>query len=216
MHIVLTPDKLGRSDAYPEWCGLGWFRNYRQVRGNVEPHYHDLPEVYLWHEGEAEAVIDVRPVSMRPGVVSYTAAGAHHSYVAQGLHSNTGLMPKSFPGCRGGHLHTKETGETPNPKLPSFCVMPEVNPFGIPQELPRHCFARHITSGRFSSGQILSQRITESWIALLVRESKIDVRVDGQDVEVLEGHLFVASKGVELSVSAVDGAEVAMAEGWPV
>ena len=217
MHVVLTPKALGDAAAYPPWCDLSWFQNCRHLTSSVEPHYHDLPEIYLWHEGKAEALIDDRPVPMRHGMLAYTAAGALHSYIpTTGIHSNTGITPRALPGCRPGHLHPKETGESPQPKAPSFCLTPEQNPFAAPLELPRHCFARHVACGRFAAGQaILAQRAT-SWIGLLVREGTINIRADSHVVEVPSDHLFLASPAVELKATAVGGSEVALAEGWPV
>jgi mannose-6-phosphate isomerase-like protein (cupin superfamily) len=215
MYVVLAPEALDRPEAYPEWCSLGWFRNYRHLTGDVETHYHDLPEVYLWHEGTAAAVIAGQAVAMRPGLVAYTAAGDHHSYAVAGRHSNTGLAPKAFPGCRSGHLHTQTTGESPRPSVPSFWVAPEENPFAAPRELPRHCFARHIASARFTTAQTVLQRAATSWLALLVREGEIRVQADGQTLEVPENHLLVAAPGTRLCVVALSAAEVALAEGWP-
>lgn len=215
MYKVLTKDELGRSKAYPEWSELGWFQNYRQIRSNVELHYHDLAEIYLWHEGQVDAEIGGRPVLMRAGMVAYTAAGDQHSYIAGGSYSNTGIMQKSFQGCRSGHLHVNETGENPKAKVPSFLVNPEENPFAMPKELPRYCFARHVTSGRFNDGQTVLKRITDSWLGLLVREGRLSVSVEDQMVDVPENHLFIASQGVELNVFSSGSSEVALAEGWP-
>jgi mannose-6-phosphate isomerase-like protein (cupin superfamily) len=215
MYVVLAPDALDRPETYPEWCDLGWFRNYRHLTGAVETHYHDLPEIYLWHEGNGDARIDGQPVTMRSGVMVYTAAGAQHSITPAGVHSNTGIMPKAFLGCRHGHLHTQETGESPKPKAPSFRLTPEENPFATPRDLPRHCFTRRVACGRFADAQTILQRTSESWLALLVREGRINVRADGHVVDVPESHLFIASQGVDLRVSSVGNSEVALAEGWP-
>lgn len=216
MHVVLTPARLGDPSAYPEWCDLSWFQNCRHLTGSIEPHYHDLAEIYLWHEGRATALIDGQPVPMRYGMLAYTAAGAHHSYEPAGMHSNTGITPRALPGCRPGHLHTDETGETPRPRAPSFWVTPEENPFAAPLELPRHCFARRVACARFAAGDVLLARRTEGWLGLLVREGRLSVRADGQAIETPADHLFLASPGVELAVSSVGDAEGVLAEGWPV
>lgn len=214
--ILLSPAELDDRSKYPSWCALGWFKNYRHLPGgSCEVHYHDLPEVYLWHEGKARALIDNLPVDMTPGVMAYTAAGAEHSYVAEGMYSNTGLMPKPFPGCRGGHLHRQETGESPVPKVPSFVVPQESNPFAALKELPPHCFARHISCGRFTNVQTILGRTTQSWLALLVREGKIGVRADGEFTVVETGHLFMAPFHTGLEVTSIGNSEVALAEGWP-
>lgn len=216
MHVVITPDAVACPEAYPEWCGLGWFQNFRHLTCSVELHYHDLPEVYLWHEGRAEAMIDGQPVPMRYGVVAYTAAGAQHSYAPAGTHSNTGIMPKAYPGCRNGHLHIQTTGESPKPEAPSFSLTPEENSCATPVELPRHCFARHMACGRFTDAQVILKRAPEGWLGLLVREGKIHVWSEGQVIEVPENHLFIASPQCELRAWSVDRSEVALAEGWPV
>lgn len=217
MYVILTPDALDCPEAYPDWCGLSWFRNYRHIAGTelVETHYHDLPEIYLWHEGEAEAMIDGQPVPMRYGVMAYTAAGALHSITPTGIHSNTGIMPKAFPGCRKGHLHTDKTGESPKPQMPSFCMTSAENPFATPLELPRHCFARQIACAHFAGAQTILKRTTESWLGLLVREGEISIRVDGHVVKVSENHLFIVSQNIKLDVSSIINSEVAMVEGWP-
>ena len=213
--VLLSPDELEDRGKYPSWCDLGWFRNYRHLPGgSCEVHYHDLPEVYLWHEGKAQAVIDNQPVDMAPGVMAYTAAGAEHSYVAEGMYSNTGLMPKPFPGCRGGHLHRQKTGESPVPKAPSFVVSQESNTFAAPKELPRHCFARHISCGRFANAQTILGRTTQSWLALLVREGKIGVKAGGDFTVVETEYLFIAPLNTGLKVTSSGDSEVAMAEGW--
>jgi len=215
MDVVLTTDALECPEAYPDWCDLGWFQNFRHMTGNVEKHYHDLPEIYLWHEGKAEAIIDGRPVSLNYGVMAYTAAGAQHSYVPTGVHSNTGIMPRIPPGCRRGHLHPQETGESPKPNVPSFRVTPEENSFAAPLELPRHCFARRVACARFADAQTILKRKSESWLGLLVREGQISIRADGHGIEVPANHLFIASQNVALSVLSVVSSEVALVEGWP-
>lgn len=215
MFAVLTPDVLGRPDAYPAWCDLGWFQNCRHLTASVEPHYHDLPEIYVWHEGTGEARIDGQAVAMRYGVLAYTTAGALHSITPAGTYSNTGIMSRAFPGCRSGHLHTQTTGESPRPQAPSFALAPENNPFAAPRELPRHCFARRVACARFTGAQTVLRRVTESWLGLLVREGRIRVQADGQIADVPEDHLLVASAGVGLCVSAVGPADVVLAEGWP-
>ena len=215
MYVMLTPDALGCPEAYPEWCDLGWFQNYRHMTSSVETHYHDLPEIYLWYEGNATAMIDDQSVPMRYGVMAYTAIGAQHSITPTGMHSNTGIMPKAFPGCRQGHLHTQTTGELPKPKAPSFYLTPEENPFDAPSELPRHCFTRCVTCGQFTDAQTIIKRTSEGWLGLLVREGKVSIRADGHLIEAPENHLFIASQSVELRAFSIGSSEVALAEGWP-
>lgn len=215
MYVLLTPDELVCPEAYPAWCNLSWFQNFRNMTASVELHYHDLPEIYLWHEGKADAIIDGQPVPMRYGVMAYTAAGGQHAYIPEGAHSNTGVMPETFSGCRSGHLHVHETGESPQPEVPSFWVAPEQNPFAAPMDMPRCCFARHVVCGRFADAQTILKRHSEGWLALLVREGRIGIRADGHVMDAPENHLFLASQGVELDVSSSGMSEAALVEGWP-
>ena len=215
MYVILKSDELAHPDAYPGWCDLSWFQNVRHATGRVEQHYHDLPEVYLWHEGQGEAVIDGRPVAMRYGAMAYTVAGAQHSINPAGLHSNTGIVPRLFSGCRCGHLHTEETAEQPHPRHPSFWLMPEANAFITPVELPRHCFVRHATCGRFAGAQSIFSGKTAGWLALLVREGQLRIRADNREALVSEGHLLITPQGTLIEVCATGPAEVARADGWP-
>ena len=56
---------LRSGGAYPEWCNLGAFYNVVAGATDCEPHYHNEVEIWLWQEGEAEAVIDDLPVFMQ-------------------------------------------------------------------------------------------------------------------------------------------------------
>ena len=63
MHVVLSNEEQNRPEAYPAWCNLSWFHNCRDITGDVETHYHDAAEIWLWHEGTAEGVVDGKEVS---------------------------------------------------------------------------------------------------------------------------------------------------------
>ena len=63
MHVVLSEEEQNRPEAYPEWCNLSWFYNCRGITGDAEPHYHDAAEIWLWHEGAADGVVEGKEVS---------------------------------------------------------------------------------------------------------------------------------------------------------
>ena len=94
MYVVLSIEDRVKLNAYPQWCNLGYFRDYRDINGHTERHYHDVAEIWLWHEGRADGVVEDEDVDLRPGVMVYTPAGCQHAYHSHGLHSNTGIMPR--------------------------------------------------------------------------------------------------------------------------
>lgn len=216
MHTILKPGDLDEATSYPKWCGVSWFKNFRKETAlKVEHHYHDFPEVYIWHEGSALAKIDGETVALRAGVIAYTATGAHHSYAADGVYSNTGIVPKVPLGCRGGHLHTSDTGESPKSQFPCFSLTPEENNLFAPMELPRYSFARHIACANFHDKTPAFKRTTASWCGFLVRDGAFRVSIENQSVILPENHLLFVSRGVTLEISAETDAEMAMVEGWP-
>ncbi len=215
MYVLLDEAEQNRPDAYPEWCDLSWFHNCRSISGDVERHYHDAPEIWLWHEGDAEAVVDGEPASLCPGVVVYTPAGCLHSYQQHGRHSNTGIVPQLLPSMRRGHLPPDETGEQPSPEASAFCLGPEENDWRPPAVFPAEAFLRSAYSGQYQSGDTVLRTTTEGWVAILAREGSLGGTVDGGAIEISEPQLLILGPLSVIQLRARTACEVAFAVGWP-
>ena len=125
MYVVLKSTEQGQPDAYPAWCSTSWFHDFRDITSDVESHYHDAAEIWLWHEGGADGVVDGEKVSLVPGVMVYTPAKCLHDYRAHGRHSNTGIGPRPESWMRSGHLHVEKTGENLSPEMAAYhCETP--------------------------------------------------------------------------------------------
>jgi len=215
VHIVLSNEDQNRPEAYPEFCHLGWFHNCRARTGDVEPHYHDAAEIWLWHEGTADGVVDGREVALRPGVMVYTPPGCLHSYRAHGRHSNTGITPRPESWMRRGHLHVEETGAPPSPEMPAFCFAPAENPPGAPAVFPPGAFLKTACRGQYEAGADVLKTVTAGWLAVLVREGRLAVAVDGAAVAVNESELLIAGPACAVEARAQAASELAFAVGWP-
>ena len=214
MYLVLNNDEQNQPESYPKWCNLSWFHDCRGIQGNVEPHYHDAAEIWLWHEGSADALVDAHPISMYPGLMVYTPAGCLHSYQADGQHSNTGIVPRLAPSMRHGHLHVEQTRESPSPEIPAFHFLPEENHPEAPAVFPPAAFLKSAYRGQYEAGASVLQVTLPSWAAVLVREGRLAVTIDGNALEVNEYELLILDCDSVVEIRAKTACELAFAIGW--
>lgn len=215
MHTILNADQQGDPAAYPRWCNLSCFRNTRAATADIEPHYHDAAEVWLWHEGTADGEVDGAPVPLSPGVMVYTPAGSLHAFRAEAEHANTGIIPRRESWMRTGRLHPEETGETPTPEIPPFALAAERNTAAAPAVFPEAAFLRNAYSARCHEGAEIHRTTLSSWAAILVREGRIAGTVDGESVVVAEPDLLILDRGATVDLRADVSSELAFAVGWP-
>lgn len=215
MHIILGYEDQNQAEAYPEWCDLSWFHNCKDITVDVELHYHDAPEVWLWHEGAADGIVGGREVALTPGVMVYTPPGCLHSYQARGRHSNTGIVPRMREGQRGGHLHVDETGEDPVPEMPAFHFAPEDSLPSDPTVFPSGAFLKSAYCATYAADDRVLRTMTTGWTALLVREGSLAATVDDSEVELGESELLIVDRSSSVDVKAVTASEVAFAFGRP-
>lgn len=215
MHVILGDEEQNQAEAYPEWCDLSWFHNCKDITVDVELHYHDAPEIWLWHEGAADGIVDGQEIALTPGVMVYTPPGCLHSYHARGRHSNTGIVPRMREGQRGGHLHVDETGENPVPEMPAFHVAPEDSHAQHPAAFPPGAFLQSAYRATYEADDRVLRAVTTGWTAILVREGSLAATVDGSEVELGESELLIVDRSCSVDVRAAAASEVAFAFGWP-
>ena len=215
MHVLLSQEEQNQPAPYPPWCNLSWFYNCRGISGDVELHYHDAAEIWLWHEGTGESVVDGQDIPLRPGTMVYTPAGCQHSYQTTGKHSNTGIVPRKEDWMRTGHLHVLETGESPTPEMASFHFPSEANQPGNPVRSPTGAFLSSAFHGTFDAGENIMRTTTSGWTAILVREGILEAIVDETSLVVREPELLIASDSSQLDLRAQTASEVVFAVGWP-
>ncbi len=215
MHVILSQQDQGRPEAYPEWCNLSWFYNCCRITGDVEPHYHDAAEIWLWHEGAAGGVVDGEEVSLCPGVMVYAPAGCLHSYRAHDQHSNTGIVPRWESWMRPGHLHVEETGENPSPEMPAFHFPPEDNHPRCPAVFPPGAFLKTAYRGRYEAAANVLNTVTTSWMAILVREGRLAATIDGSAMAVNVPELLIVDQSCSMEVRAETASELVFAVGRP-
>jgi mannose-6-phosphate isomerase-like protein (cupin superfamily) len=215
MYIVLNADQQGDPAAYPQWCNLSCFRTTQAATADVEPHYHDAAEIWLWHRGRAEGEVDGKAVALCPGVMVYTPAGSLHAYRAGAEHANTGIIPRREPWMRQGRLHPEETGETPSPEIPPFHVPAEQNTAAAPAVFPAGAFLKSAYAARVQKGGSVLRSSLQSWTAILVREGRLAGNVGGEMVAVAEPDLLVLDCGAAVDFRAESASELAFAVGWP-
>lgn len=212
-YVILGFEEQNNYDNYPEWCDLCWFHNCVGVDCDIEKHYHDTVEIWLWHRGSAEGVIDGNNVALYPGVMVYASRGSLHQYNQDGKHNNTGISPRVAPDVRVGHLHIEETGEDPRPEFPAFWFTPEENNPRHPAEFPEKAFLRHAYRGEFKKGDVVCDENKDVWWGVLVREGALAGSVDGEDVDLPEGSLLLIRPGVKVYLKAKADSEAAFAVG---
>ena len=215
MYVVLNPEQQNQPESYPDWCNLSWFHDCRGITGDVEPHYHDAPEIWLWHEGSAEGVVDGEKIALSPGAMVYTPAGCLHSYQAHGQHSNTGIVPRRESWMRHGHLHVEETGESPSSEMPAFHFGPEEGLPGDPAVFPRGAFLKAAYRGQYEANTDVLQTTTTGWTAILVREGRLAATVDRNAVVVSGPDLLIVGRSCSMEARAEVACELAFAVGWP-
>ena len=215
MHVVLGKEEQNRPEAYPQWCNLSWFHDCRGLTGDVKPHYHDAAEIWLWHEGGADGVVDGEEVSLDPGVMVYTPAGCLHAYRARGRHSNTGILPRRESWMRAGHLHVDQTGEDPSPEMPAFHFLPQENTPQSPAVFPPGAFLKAAYRGHYEAGAKVLDTVPSGWLAILVREGRLAATLDGSSVVLNEPELLIIGRSSAVTVAAETASELAFAVGWP-
>lgn len=213
-HVIMDEQEQDQRDKYPSWCGLGWFHDCRGD-SDVEPHYHDHAEIWLWHEGSAEGVAGNESLHLRRGMMLYTPAGCIHSYRHTTSYRNTGITPKRSASMRCGHLHVEETGENPTPEMPAFWFDSEDNKPGMPALFPRQAFLQSAYSGRYGASERVWQGKRDGWWALLVREGCLAGRAEQEPLKLSEGELLIVPSGEGIELVAETESEVAFALGWP-
>lgn len=215
MHVLLDADQQNRPENYPPWCNLSWFHNCVGIDADVERHYHDLGEIWLWHEGRAEGEVGGETVPLRPGVMVYTPAGCQHAYRRQTRHSNTGIVPRGHPGVRRGHLHVDETGEAPVPETAPFWFAADENTPASPARFPREAFLESAYHGGYARGEQVWKGSRDAWWALLVRAGRLTGLVEGTSRSVATGELLIVHAGTHADIRAAAPSDVVFAFGWP-
>ncbi|HRJ73264.1 MAG TPA: AraC family ligand binding domain-containing protein [Terrimicrobiaceae bacterium] len=215
MHVILTAREQDHPDHYPAWSPLGWFRNVRGMQGDVENHYHDIPEAWIWHEGSAFGIIAGAPVELTPGTAVYLPPGCLHSYAAHGRHSNTGIAPRRGAAMRAGHLHPEETGESPSPASAPVHLPPHENTAERPGELPQGSFLRNIYSGWFPAGAPIWRGTCAAWMALLIRTGGAEGIAGPHPFVLGEGDALIVQAGTDWQLAAGSDSDIAFAIGWP-
>lgn len=216
MYTILNIQEQGNPALYPEWTNLGWFQNVRGITCDIEEHYHDAPEIWLWHEGGADGIFEDVPIDLHHGVLVYTPAKCLHSYKAHGMHSNTGISPKLDASMRPGHLHLEETGECLMPEMPAFHLPQNLNTPANPVDFPSGAFLKNAYCGRFCTGDIVWESCCSSWVGILIREGRISGTVDREEIIASEGDLLIISSGSKARLHSNAESETAFAVGWPV
>lgn len=215
MYKILNTQQQSDPALYPEWTNLGWFQNVRGITCDIEEHYHDAPEIWLWHEGGADGIFEGTPVDLHHGVLVYTPAKCLHSYKAHGMHSNTGISPKLDSTMRSGHLHLEETGELLIPEMASFHLPCKQNNPASPVDFPSGAFLKNAYCGEFNTGDTVYDNTCDNWIAILIREGQISGTVDGEELIAREGDLLIVSAGSKVKLHTDADSEIAFAIGWP-
>ena len=215
MHVMLDADAQNDPDSYPAWCNLSWFHDCANLDMDVERHYHDHAEIWLWHSGRAEGTVGERAVDLYEGVMVYTSAGCQHAYKQIAPHSNTGITPRADRPVRRGHLHVEETGESPTAEMPPFWYAPTDNTPAHPAAFPRQAFLQSACAGRFDANDAVWQGSRNAWWAALVREGELNAAVDGQTESIDAGELLIVRAGADIDLRAAVPSEVAFAIGWP-
>ena len=178
-------------------------------------HYHDIDEIWLWHEGSAEPTVGDHTISMRPGVLVYTPAGCFHGYHQHTVHSNTGITPRAAPSARRRHLHAQENGQPLAPAMPPFWLLPEENTAIKPTIFDSREFLQSAYQARYTRDQQVWQGTRDEWWALLVREGVLTGQIEDKSVRLRVDELLVAKATTSADLYAAGESEVAFAIGWP-
>ena len=215
MYIILDRQEQNQPERYPAWCGLSWFHNCVDIDADVERHYHDLPEIWLWHQGRAHGLVGDEPVPLRPGVMVYTPAGCQHAYTHETRHSNTGITPRAHRPVRRGHLHVVETGEDPVAEMPAFWFAPEDKAPAAPARFPRGAFLHGAYRGLYAAEDPVWNGGRDAWWALLVRQGRLVGHIEGRPHDLVAGQLLITSAATPVDLHAATASDVAFALGRP-
>lgn len=199
-------------ESSPDWTAINSFMRHPTDKAGVknEPHYHDADEVWIFATGRGQVWLDDKLYDVTPNTLVYTPMGSIHGFQMSTEFNNVSVVTRLERQKRARHVLESMDGP-PVPTVPGFIIAGNENNGPIKYTGMRCPFTemRHMDLEAGTSFNLTKLKNNEHW---LVDIGKIQLSVDGTDVELVQGDVAMVKTDALRQISTTDYARVCLVQ----
>ncbi len=202
-------------ESSPDWTSINSFMKHPSDKAGVknEPHYHDADEVWIFATGRGQVWLDNKLYDVTPNTLVYTPMGSVHGFQMSTEFDNVSVVTRLERKKRAKHLLESIDGP-PVPTVPGFVIGGDENNGPIKNTGSRCPFTeiRYVDLEAGSNFNPTKLTNNEHW---LVDIGKIQLNLDGADVELVQGDVAMIKTGTIRQISATNHTKVCLVQEKP-